>query len=242
MKIKILLIGSLFMSSLMLNACDDEVNTVVIDPDDAYLDAQNAIAVSLAYHTYGMVANMTLAGNLMVDRLTCDKIYSHSDTVQGDSRFHYGDYTYYYSEKYQVPCSNTGLVEYFLEANEEFAGQRLYEHDIALKFSISGTNSEADDQVYNGDYRRSGSLYAVNSYKSYHFTFECDLHDVHLSKDTDKIYKGTTDFTLTKNYEGSKLMYTYHGKVEFMNEQEAKVIFDDGGIFTINLNNLSINE
>jgi len=241
MKIKLLFIGALTLLSTLFSSCEDD-DVVVVDPDDAYTDAQNAIAVSLAYQAYGMVANINYAAETLIDHAECDKPYSKSDTLDGEMPWHYGHYTYYCAENYLVPCSDTQPIEYGLEAKQVFEGHRSYEHHIALAFTVDGKSSNANDQVFNGMYKREGGLDAVESVNSYQFAFESELQDVYLSKQSDKIYRGTADFTLTENYGSSSPTYTYHGQVEFVNENEAKVVFDEGETFTVNLHNLSITE
>ncbi|WP_458627228.1 hypothetical protein [Winogradskyella sp. PC D3.3] len=66
------------------------------------------------------------------------------------------------------------------------------------------------------------------------------MSDVLLFKTTGKITSGTSTFTLIQEYSYNNQIYTYVGTVEFLNEDEAKVTFDDGSVFYVNTNNLSI--
>jgi len=223
----------------VMQGCDDG-DVIYIDPIYAYSDAEEAVAISLAYSSYGLVANMNQASSEIQEISTCDQLYQNSDTTYNETKPGYISYEYIYKEEYLMSCDNPS-VSYDLTATETLEAVRAsYNHGITVNFEITGLEDESADEIYNGAYKRTGSWDANYYDDDYKFTFDSQVADVHLAKQTGKIYSGTVTFTLVESYESSNLDYTYNGTVEFLDEDQAKVVFDDGNEFYVDLNNMSI--
>jgi len=223
-----------------IQSCDDDDDVIYIDPVYAYSDAQEAIAISLAYSSYGLVANMEQASDEIQDISTCGELYQNTETVHNETEPGYISYDYAYTEEYLMSCDNPA-VDYDLTATETLEAVRAsYEHSITVSFTVTGLADESADEIYNGAYKRTGYWDANYYDDDYRFTFDSQIADAYLSKQSGKIYSGTMTFTLVESYESSNLDYTYKGTVEFLNEDEAKVVFDDGSEFLVDLNNISI--
>ncbi len=226
----------------VMQGCDDHGEVIYIDPVYAYEDAQEAIAVSLAYSSYGLVANMNQASNEIQDISTCDQLHQNKDTIYNETAPGYISYEYVYNEEYMLSCDNPS-VDYDLTAEETLKTVRAsYDHSLSVNFTVTGLEDESSDEIYNGAYKRIGAWDAIYYDDDYQFTFDSQIADAHVSKQSHKIYSGTVTFTLVQSYGATNVDYTYQGTVEFLNEDEAKVVFDDGSEYMVDLNNISIND
>jgi hypothetical protein len=221
MKRKFMLSAALL--GLFSTGCDDEV--IYIDPVHARADAQEVIAISLSYGSYGLVANVNQASNEIKEIADCGEVYQNSDSFHDENPVGYWSYDYQYEEEYLRLCDGDQAVDYNLTADEKFEAARTsYDHTISVDFKISGLADESNDEIYNGVYTRTGNWDAIYYDNNYSFTFESRVADTHVSKESHKIESGTVTFTLVQNYGNSNLDYVYEGTVEFLNEDEAKVV------------------
>ncbi len=235
-----ILIGAVIGLFPLMQSCEDDGDVVYIDPAYAYSDSQEAIAVSLCYDSYGLVANMNQASTDIQEISECGQMYYNNDTVYKESAPGYVSYEYKYAEDYMMSCEESS-VAYNLTAEETLSAVRTDKnHIIAINFTITGLEEESNDEVYNGSYTRTGRWDAIYYEEDYEFTFDSKIDSVLLAKQSGKIYSGTVTFTLVQSYGPSNIDYTYHGTVEFLNEDEAKVVFDDGNEYTVNLYNISV--
>ena len=227
-----------------LSACDDNDNsTIYVDPRYANTDAEEAIALSLSYSSYGLVANMNQISNEIEDVSSCDSLYSNSDSFHGETYPGTISYDYEYNEEYNLSCDDNPEITYALTGTQTFKTLRsTYQHELKANFVVSGLRDSSDDEIYTGEYQRSGIWEAEHYDDNYQFDFDCKIDKAFVSKQSNKIYAGTATFTLQESYSFSNLDFTYKGTVEFISENEARVEFDNGDVFNVDLNNVSIGE
>lgn len=229
-----------------MQSCDDDGEVIYIDPAYAYADAQEAVAISLAYSSYGLIANMEQASSEIQEISACDQLYQNTETIHhetepGNISYEWGSYTY--QEEYIMSCDHPS-VDYDLTATVILDAVRAsYEHSITVGFTVTGLDDESTDEIYDGAYKRTGYWEANYYDDDYRVTFDSQVADAHVSKQSHKIYSGTVTFTLVESYSNPEdIDYTYNGTVEFLNEDEAKVVFDDGSEFNVDLHNISIDD
>lgn len=241
---RILLLSMMLLSLLvlaLLQSCDEDDDVILITRYYAYEDAEEAIAVSLSYATYGMVANMNRASNEIQGNTDCDVPFEDASTFYDETITGYISYEYAYHENYVWTCGPETTVDYTLTATQYLDAVRYdYDHEIALDFQISGLEDESPNEVYEGAYNRTGEWESGYNEETYAFDFDSEISEALVSKESNKIYSGTATFSLVQSYSYSNITYTYKGIVEFINEDEAKVEFDSGEVFYVNLNNISI--
>lgn len=230
----------LFSLTLLTTSCDNDDDKVIYVY--SYEDAQEAIAISLAYDSYGLVANFDKVSNEIEVNDECDILYEESDTEEGDfTASGLSTYVYNYNEAYTKYCDPDLYVNYTLTAEQVIEAVRISTtHSISVDFTTTGLEDTSENEIYNGTYNRNGGWETVYSEETYNFNYESTVEDILVSKATGKIVSGTSTFTLVQEYSYDNLTYTYAGVVEFLNEDEAKVTFDDGNEFYVNINNLSI--
>jgi len=239
----LLLWSTFLLLAAFMQSCDDDDDIIVITRYYAYEDAEEAVAVSLAYSTYGMVANMNWASTEIQENNECGVVYQDNDTFYDETITGYISYEYNYQEEYIWSCGPEVSVDYDLNATQQMKSLRFdYDHNIDLTFDISGLEETSSDETYVGSYQREGEWESNFNGETYRFTFASDINGVLVSKESNKIYSGTVNFTLEQTYSYSNVTYTYEGTVEFLNENQAKVTFDGGEIFYVNLDNISIAE
>ncbi|RIV47435.1 hypothetical protein [Flagellimonas pelagia] len=243
-RVLFLILMSMLLGALaLLQSCDDDDEIIVITRYYAYEDAEEAVAVSLSYATYGLVANMNKASNEIQENSDCDVLYQESDSFYDETITGYISYEYNYQEEYMWSCEPDMAVDYELSATQNMKSLRYtYDHDIDLSFDITGLEDTSADENYEGSYQREGEWESNYNGETYRFTFESDIDGVLVSKESNKIYNGTATFSLVQTYSYSNVTYTYKGTVEFVDEDEARVEFDSGEVFYVDLNNISISE
>lgn len=232
----------LFVFAIIITACDDDDDDEIIIYVHTYEDAQEAIAISLAYDSYGLVAYFENVSSEIEINNECDILYEDSDTETGEfNSSGLTTYEYNYNESYTKYCDPELYVDYTLTAEQLIESTRITTtHSINTDLITTGLEDTSENEIYNGTYSRSGGWETAYSEESYNFTYESKVTDIFLSKTTGEIISGTSTFTLTQKYSYDNLTYTYEGTVEFIDENEAKVTFDDGSVFYVNINNLSI--
>lgn len=233
----------LLMLMATLQGCEDDDDVIIITRNYAYEDAEEAIAVSLSYGTYGMVANMNRASEEIQENNDCDVLYQETDSFYDQTYSGYIGYEYEYQEEYIWSCEPNSTVDYSLSATQHLESVRAnYDHEIALDFNIAGLDDEHEAEAYGGTYDRTGEWESNYNQESYSFEFNSVLIETLVSKDSNKIYAGTATFTLVQDYSYSNVSYTYQGTVEFVSDEEARVEFDSGEVFYVDLGNISIAE
>ncbi|WP_318342838.1 hypothetical protein [Flagellimonas baculiformis] len=226
-----------------LQGCEDDDDVIIITRNYAYEDAEEAIAVSLSYGTYGVVANMNRASEEIQENNDCDVLYQETDSFHDQTYSGYISYEYEYQEEYIWSCEPNSTVDYSLSASQHLEAVRAnYEHEIALDFDITGLDEGSEAEAYGGTYDRTGEWESNYNQETYSFEFNSTLIETLVSKDSNKIYAGTATFTLVQDYSYSNVSYTYQGTVEFVSDEEARVEFDSGEVFYVDLGNISIAE
>nr|WP_293294507.1 hypothetical protein [Allomuricauda sp.] len=231
------------LSMLMatLSGCEDDDDVIILT--HYYEDAGEAIAVSISYGAYGMAANMNKASEEIQENSDCDMPYQETDSFYDETYTGYFSYEYEYQEEYIWSCEPNSTVDYSLSATQHLEAVRAnYDHEIEVDFYISGLDEENEAEAYGGTYERTGEWESNYNQETYSFEFDCTLIEAMVSKESNKIYAGTAIFTLVQNYSHSNLSYTYQGTVEFVSDEEAKVEFDSGEVFYVDLGNVSITE
>ncbi|QDO95237.1 hypothetical protein FNB79_15070 [Formosa sediminum] len=231
----------LFALTISFTACEDDDDDVIIYVH-TYEDAQEAIAISLAYDSYGLVAYFENISNEIEVNNECDVLYEDSDTETGEfNSSELTTYVYNYNEIYTKYCDPELYVDYALSAEQLIESVRVSTtHNINVNLITTGLEETSENEIYNGTYNRNGGWETEYSEEYYNFSYSSEVSDILLSKATGEIISGTSTFTLTQDYGYNNLTYTYEGVVEFLNKDEAKVTFDDGSVFYINISNLSI--
>ncbi|MDF0715975.1 hypothetical protein PY092_07440 [Muricauda sp. 334s03] len=233
----------LFMLLGILQGCEDDDDVIIITRYYAYEDAEEAIAVSLSYGTYGMVSNMNRASEEIQENNDCDSLYQKTDSFYDETYTGYISYEYEYQEAYIWSCEPDSKVEYDLSATQHLEVVRAnYDHEIELDFDITGLDEANEAEAYSGTYKRTGEWESNYNQETYSFEFDSTLIETLVSKESNKIYAGTATFTLVQNYSYSNVTYTYEGTVEFVSDEEARVEFDSGEVFYVDLGNISIAE
>ncbi|MEH6682590.1 MAG: hypothetical protein V7724_18760 [Sediminicola sp.] len=230
----------LFTATLLTTSCEDDDDGVLVIY--SYEDAQEAIAISLAYESYGLVANFDKVSEEIEGNHECEVLNEESESETGDfTASGLTTYVYDYTESFTKYCDPDLYVSYDLLAEQTIESVRISKtHTIHVDFITTGLEDSSENEIYNGAYTRNGGWETVYSNENYDFTYESDVVDVQVSKETGKIVSGTSTFTLTEEYSYNNLTYTYTGIVKFIDEDKAKITFDSGEVFYVNTNNLSI--
>lgn len=240
MKIRIL---KPLMVVLLITAtisCDDDDDTIIIEVP-SYEDAQEIVALSLSYDSYGLVAQFEQMNSTITDSSECETLYEDSDVQTGAWDSGLITYQYDYTEAYTKYCEPELYVDYTTSASQLLEAVRFTAtHEVTAQFVATGLEAESDSEIYNGSYERSGLWESTTDEDFYNFDYKSQVNEVFLSKETGKITSGTATFTLSETYSQENLTYSYEGTVEFLNEEEAMVTFDTGEVFYVNLNNVSI--
>lgn len=225
----------------LLQGCDDDDDVLLITRHYAYTDAEEIIAISLSYSTYGMVANMNRVSEEIQEDHDCNVLYEENDSFSTETFTGYIGYEYNYEEAFIWTCEPDTEVDYDLSAVQAFESVRYdYTHNIELDLNISGLDDTDPDEIYQGIYDRKGEWESNYNEETYSFVFESDIIETMVSKDSNKIYAGYANFYLSQTYSYSNITYSYEGSVEFIDENEARVEFDNGEVFYVDLNNISI--
>ncbi|QGY44626.1 hypothetical protein GM418_13420 [Maribellus comscasis] len=242
MKFKIIVYSLLFGLFIGFQSCEDDDDEVIyFDRSYASEDAEKIVALSLSYSSYGMVAVMNQISNEIQEISECDSIYEYQDTIQGETDSENISYEYIYNETYKLNCGTVDSVQFSSTASQTFDAPRYsYDHELAIDFDVTGLENESESETFNGLYNRTGWWEQGYYNQDYYFDFECEVLDAAVDKETDKIYAGTAEFTLVESYRFANVEFTYKGTVEFQSEDEAKVTFDNGDTFYIDLNNISL--
>ncbi|WP_281765914.1 hypothetical protein [Neptunitalea lumnitzerae] len=243
MKLKLKLkIGAIVLLALgTLISCDDDEDVVVVRYVYASDDAEEILATSIAYNSYGFVASLQQTSEEIQEGI-CEETITNSDSFSGANYYGNINYEYSYDETYTNYCSPESYVAYNLDALQQFETYNSeFEHTIGLEYTVTGIEAASDDEFYEGIYARNGSWQALYD-EDLRYTFELAINyeEVTVSKSSHKIYEGIATFTLEQVYEDAGVVYTYQGTLEFLNEDEAKVTYDNGDSFIINLNNVSL--
>ncbi len=245
---KLILTPFLLLAILFINqGCDDDDDN---STDNTYSinfsksDAEEIIANSISYSTYGLVASMNQVSQEIDEITECDIEYVNEDTKYGESVPGYISYTYNYTEEYKKTCAESSTIQYSLTGEQIFDAPRVeYNHDLSVDFTIEGLDDSYDDELYTGKYSRQGDGESGVSSENYNFKFSTEIENaVYVSKETNKIYAGILNFSLEQEYEESNVTYSYSGTIEFVDENEALVTFDNGDSFNVTLDNISISE
>ena len=214
---------------------------IYFDHSYATEDAEKIVALSLSYSSYGMVAVMNQVSNEIQEISECDSTYEYTDTIQGETGSGNISYEYICNEMYKLNCGTNESVQFSSTASQTFnAPHYSYDHDLVIDFDVAGLEEESTSETFNGIYNRSGWWEQGYYNQDYYFDFECEILNAEVSKESNKIYAGTSEFVLVESYRFANLEFTYKGTVEFQNEDEAKVIFDNGDTFYVDLNNISL--
>ncbi|WP_375587344.1 hypothetical protein [Flagellimonas aurea] len=232
----------LFISASLLLGCDDDDDLVIITYHYAQNDAEEALAISLSYASYGFVANMSKASTEIQENYACDQWYYENESISEETVSGHLSYEYSYEEEFRWSCDPIYEVDYNLMGMQHlsFGSNVKYLHDIGVDFQVTGLEENSPYENYEGTYSRFGDWQSDYNGEGYYFTFRSEILEAKVSKSSNKITSGTVNFRLTQDYRHSQMSYTYEGTVEFINEDEARVIYDSGEVFYIDLTHASI--
>ncbi|WP_281752325.1 hypothetical protein [Neptunitalea chrysea] len=235
------LVAILVLMLGILSSCQDDDDVVIVRYVYAYEDAEEILAESIAYGSYGFVANLRQASE-EIQTNTCEQSINNSDSFSDTNLWGSVTYDYMYTEEYTNYCNPEAYVTYDLEATQNLGAYNYdFEHDISLNFQVTGLDVSSDSEYYLGDYDRSGEWKALyDDDLRYTFILDIDFENLSVSKSSNKIYAGEANFVLEQVYNAPGLVYTYSGSIEFLSENEAKVTYDNGESFIIYLNNISL--
>lgn len=241
MKQKIFIYSLLLSLFIGFQSCDDDDDVIYFDHSHATEDAEKMIALSLSYGSYGLVSVMNQISNEIQEISECDSVYQYNDTIRGETGSGNISYEYIYNEIYELNCEADDGALFNSTATQTFDSPYYsYDHDLVIDFDVTGLKEESESEIFNGTYKRTGWWEQGYYNQDYYFDFECTISNAAVSKASNKIYSGTSEFVLVESYHFANLEFTYKGTVEFINEDEAKVIFDSGDIFYVDLNNVSL--
>lgn len=228
------------LSFLLLSCNDDDDDTIVIEIPSLQ-DAQEVVAISLAYDSYGLTAHFEEMSQTINEANECGVLNENNDSGSGDWDSDSITYTYSINEEFTKFCDPALLIEYSSTAAQELDAPRFSgTHTINTEFTVTGLEEEVENEEYTGFYNKVGIYESGNDEQFYEFSYKSDLSNILVSKELGKIISGNVIFTLEQEYDYNDLTYTYMGSVEFLNENEARVEFETGEEFIVDLNNVSI--
>ena len=221
-------------------SCYDDDTTIIIDRDLASKDAEELIAISLSYDTYGLVAHFDHIGQEIENISECDVTNTDTQIETGNINSNY-DYIYTFTEVFTLYCEPELYLEYALEGDLEFDAYNFEEiQQININFTTTGLEDISDEEIYNGNYNTTGEMQSDFNNNTYEYSYDSTIFDIRVNKESNKIVSGSVTFSLVQTYSRNNLTYTYNGTIEFLNENAAEVTFDNGEVFVVDINNVSI--
>ena len=233
-------IGLLFTAilSVLTTSCDtndDEVVVVVISEERA----AEIIASSLAYNTYGLASVVNYVSNEISQELECGEQAENNGTNTFSSSF--VQYTYTFDETFSRTCTDTEQVNYDFTALQDIdAFYFTSRQDVEGGFVVTGLEESAPSELFNGNYQREGDWFSKVFEDSLDVLLNINFNELNVSKDTYFITSGISDFSLDVDYSETDESTSFRGTVTFLNEDEARIDFENGDSFLLNLNDGSI--
>lgn len=147
----------LFTFAILTTACQDDDDDIIIYVH-TYEDAQEAIAISLAYDSYGLVAYFENVSSEIEINNECDLLYEENDTETGEfNSSGLTTYVYNYNESYTKYCDPDLYVDYSLTAEQLIESTRIStKHTINTDLITTGLEDTSETEIYNGIYNRNG--------------------------------------------------------------------------------------
>ncbi|MEM1337048.1 MAG: hypothetical protein AAGF96_04830 [Bacteroidota bacterium] len=227
--------------SIGFACCEDDNDTLVIDLNVAEDDIEELFAVLLSYDTYGLVAQFEEVSEEIESISECEATTTNIETESGG--FNNYSYEYRFTEVYTLFCTPERNLSYTLDGVQEIDAYNYDAvHQITSDFTTTGLEETDFNEIYNGNYDRTGAWESNFNEDTYDFIYDSTVVDILVSKESNTIQSGSSTFTLEQTYSRDNLTYTYGGTITFLNEDEAQVTFDDGETFIVDLTNVSIQD
>ncbi len=228
------ILGVSLLAGIFFTSCDNDDNEIIIVISEER--AAEVIASSMAYNTYGLTANIEYISFLIDEGLDCNEQITNTDVIQYNSVFDAIAYIYTFTENYSKECQEIEQINYAIEANENL--DALYfqsQEDIVADFDVQGIDQSETEESFSGRYERDGDWHS----KIYHDTlivdFTTNLNAITIDKTIGRIVSGTSTFDLTLNYSESTEMSNYTGNVVFLNSTDARIDFENGASYLLNI-------
>lgn len=237
-------LGTVVMATfgLLVTSCetdgDDEVVVVVISEERA----AEIVAASLAYNTYGLASNVNYFSNGISDELNCGEQGSNSGTLNYSSIFGNVASTYQFDEDFSKSCEPAEAIAYSIDAFQDI--DAVYfdsRQDVESKFTVTGLETGATNELYSGSYQREGDWFSKIYLDSLDLLYMMNFTDLSVDKDTYFIVSGTSTFSLEVDYSETMDRSTFSGTVTFINEDEARIDFENGDSYLLDLETGEIN-
>lgn len=221
--------------SFMVMSCeteDDEVIVVVISEERA----AEIVAASLAYNTYGLASNVNYFSNEISNVLDCGEQGNNSGTLNYTSIFGNVTSSYRFNETFSKNCDPIEAISYSIDAFQDI--DAVYfdsQQDVDSQFMVTGLEAEATNELYSGSYQREGDWFSKTFNDSLDVLYAMDFANLSIDKDTFFIVSGTSTFSLNVDYSETSESSTFNGTVTFINEDEARIDFNNGDTYLLDL-------
>ena len=224
-----------FAMAFMATSCDDnddEVIVVVISE----ARAAEIVATSLAYNTYGLASNVNYFSEEISNILDCGEMGTNSGTLDYTSIFGNVTSTFEFIEDFSKSCDPVEMVSYNVTAFQDIdAVYFTSQQDVEAQFLVTGLETGTTNELYTGSYQREGDWHSKTFNDSLGVTYVMQFNDLSVDKDTFLIISGTSGFTLNVDYSETTASSSFSGTVTFINEDEARIDFNNGDSYLLNL-------
>lgn len=243
--------GVLGVSLLLLGfsfvACDDTATEETEANNEVSEDVTaRVMASSVSYDSYGVTAilnYLTEESKEIVDEIECGKEGSNEDKITYTTSNGKITTSYEYFQTYSKTCSPELMLNYATTAKHITTGGYFStDNDIFLDVHLKGIDDAIDNLYVGGSYQMNGKWEELATKTKLNVDVKMTLTDLTIQKDIKKVVAGVIDFTVKIGLANSFLSISQEGQITILNEAEARIDFDNGGSYLVNLKTGEVKE
>lgn len=239
------LFGLAIFSILVLVSCNKDEEEEKVSNNNVTEDVSaRVLSSSLSYDSYGITAVLNYIaceGKEMVDEIECDGEKNSSDKISYATPNDKINTTYDYSQTCSKICSPEIKLHYSTLAKHITKGGYFEtDNDIKLNGDLSGIDEDSEYFYFDGKYSLDGVWEDLATKLKLDVVINFNtINSIHILKsenpDQIRVTSGKLKFTIKAGLVNSFASADIEGTITYLSELEARIDFDDGGSYLVDL-------